>query len=297
MVATKTKSFLASVACLATLLVQAPSVAADAPALPRLGRVTEIRTSETASTRVVLPRDIHMFPSFDPDLRFFGDGRVIAFLLVKEGRDGGLQWSQAISGHRLGQCAEIGCEPQMWDGGSMGGRGVGRRSTLRAGTYRLYVVADGAPVTIRLTLPGLEGRSLVRPEGAARAVVKTLTPRLHETNSGLIYSAGNISPFRDGHGLTILGLWLKGVGTEKAAMGDCVYEDDPPAVEAIAYLPEICPRSFYSGYQTSGSAAPDDYTIGFNLTLDGLPAAIGAWYAAQAPVEEAGSVAVWLKTP
>ena len=294
---TRTKSLLAVAACLATVMAQAPPVGADAPTLQRLGAVTEIKTSETASTRVLLPRDIHMFPSFSPEVRFFGNGRVIAFLLVKEDRDGRLQWSQAISGHRFGQCAESACEPQTMDGGSMGGRGVGRRSTLRAGVYHLYVVADGSPVRITLTLPGLEGRSVVRPDGAARAVVRTLTPRLQETNTGLIYSAGNISPFRDGHGLTILALWLKGEGTEKAALGDCVYEDDPPVIEAIAYLPEICPRSFYSGYQTSGSADPDNYDIGFNLTLDGLPAAIGTWYAAQAPVEEAGSVAVWLKTP
>lgn len=290
-------------ALVALLMFSATMTAVPASGEPRhgatiapLGRITKIQADESAWMRVRLGRDVPLFPSMPATVKFEGNGRALAILLVREKADGTLDWSQNLSGHHLGQCAQEACAPKTLQRGWLAARGAGRRPTLRAGTYRLYVVTDGAPITVTLGLGLLEGRTTLRPTQPATTRVKTLTPRLHETTTGMVYSAGDVSPFRGG-GLSLVGLWVKGVEDEHAVLGDCIYEDEPPTIETIAYLPEVCPTTYYRGIQSNGSTDPDNYDIGFNLALDYIPAALGTWYASRYPVEDAGSVALWLKTP
>lgn len=49
-----------------------------------------------------------------------------------------------------------------------------RTITLPAGDYRLYLIADGGPVTIRLRLNGLKGVTAVTPTVPATVDIESL---------------------------------------------------------------------------------------------------------------------------
>ena len=157
---------------------------ADAAPMPALAGTTVVRASRPAAIDVRLPRAATVAtPLLDsPDLSVVGAGRVTAFALV--GTDRATAETRLLGGvDRAG--TRFLFRAGRFDSGSYGGVGTFPRSvSLPAGAYRLYVVPDGAPVTITLTLHGLSGRTTVvpaTPAGAAVIVADGLTTPAPQT--------------------------------------------------------------------------------------------------------------------
>lgn len=252
--------------------------------IPTLAGITKVVGSESAWMRVRLPTTVNSRKvSFD----FDGNGRAIALYLVHEEHGRIPRKPVRLDAERFGQCFEEACEPSpylSWGWGASNNR-------LPAGIYRLYLITDGAPVEVTFNLHQLEGATQLTPAAPAQALVQTSTTRVLTEPSDSAYSGGDAAPF-SGRGAAKLFQWLDPSGKGTAKYGACVYEDEPPADETTAYLPENCPSPFQDsvkGYEE------DEGGFGVSYGLSSLPAALGTWYTATTPVEVHGSVAVWLK--
>lgn len=269
---------------------------AETRRMPVLGRVNTFSGDTSASMLVRLPADVPITNERDLRGRFEGGGRIIAYVLVKEGWDGPSRRRPMIVGQRVGQCAEVGCASQSLVGGGVTAWGVKRDGAweMPAGVYRLYLVADGAPVEMKLTIASLEGETTLTPKGPARAEIVSLTPGVHEMVDLNDYSAGTTAPFR-GEGYSSIATWRKGEVKVAGAYGICAYEDEPPRADAaIAYLPVVCPETFRDA---NVYAAPiRDYAGGFEAFINHVPAALGMWYASAAVVRDYGATVLWLET-
>jgi len=116
---------------------------------------------------------------------------------------------------------------------------------LAAGRYRLYLVADGAPVTVKIGLPGLSGGNSVIHTGAARrSPIYTPAPAVIEPTitaplgmGGNRYSAGQMHSAPYGGVYDLVRWKLFDVGPPKSAsqVGACAYRDRVDAGSAGPY--------------------------------------------------------------
>lgn len=256
--------------------------------MPTLARKTTVVGSESAYARVRLPKSVTFRKTL---VEIEGDGRAVGVVLTSEvnGRVPRTPKLIEFDSVRLSDCFEEGCSPdqQLAPSGSTGER-------PRPGIYRLYLIADGAPASVTITFPELKGKTTIVPTSPSRTVVQTMTSWVSIDVTRSVYSAGDIAPFR-GNGMAWMGQTIEAPGSGTAAYDFCIYWDEPPTVEATAYLPG-CPKVFPGGpYIREYEESREDW-LGFHLSLGGrIPAAIGNWYATTSPVDVGGSVAVWLK--
>ncbi len=161
----RTKS--TALALLATATLVSPALPSDAEARaparsdegPVLTSVTKIVGSRTASVSVRLPHDATLtFPRHgpSPDATITGSGRYAGVVLVSEEWEGGLLHEDVFIANRWGFCEQRGSDPEK--DVLYNYRGLTRNragdAVLPAGTYRLHVLADGAPVEVTLRLHG-----------------------------------------------------------------------------------------------------------------------------------------------
>ena len=148
-------------AVLALTLAGAPSAVA-AP-LPVLAGTTVVTGSEVGAMRVRLPKAVRIrlndgLLGERPSAAFRGPGRVASLVLDRGGGD-------VTAFHRMHVCMERGCTGPRTETGIRWLRNGTHleTTTLPAGTYTLYWVADGVPANVTLTLAGLPGRTTLRP--------------------------------------------------------------------------------------------------------------------------------------
>lgn len=154
-------------------------------------------------------------------------------------------------GLRLGSCARRGCETmrppaQVFYGDPHHERWL----HLEPGPYRLYLIADGAPVSVTLELRGLDGTTQLRPHDDAGIDLKPTRPTLDLLPTRNLYSAG--ANYRlDTWGISVNAFVARSaasVGGE--TMGDCFYRGGAPP-RAGAFLPPCSvpgtPLSAYRG--------------------------------------------------
>jgi hypothetical protein len=292
----KLSKALPAIVLIAAIVVPGQGVARPASsktAIPALAGTTVIVGSESAWTRVRVPRAFHWDDVISATIS--GDGRGLGFVLVKEVNGAIPKSPKAIDGIRFGDCFEEACamrSPIEEAGIGAAGRG----DVWPAGIYRLYLIADGAPVRVTMEFPQLDGKTTIAPRIPANAVVQSLTPRVPTTP--LFYSAGDLAPFK-GQGFLWFSQTLEVPGSGTAAYDWCIYHDEAPPVQATAYLPADCPGGWHNGYRPTVREYddPGEDWLGYEVAvyMHRLPAAVGAWYSTTSPVKVGGVAAIWLK--
>ena len=289
-----------AIALVAGLAQASVPVAAGDLEIVRLGRVTTFAAGETASMLVRLPEAVPLNGELRARARFEGNGRIIAFILVMEGWEGRPTRRPMLVGQRVGQCYEAACTPQTLIGGGVWGRGVRTPGggpydwQVPAGVYRAYVVTDGAPVEMKLLLPGLSGRATLTPTEPEEAQIETLTPQVHEMVGLNVYSTGAVAPY-PGEGYSSIAAWRKGDVKVAGAYGLCTYDEEPPPADTpVAYLPVVCPREIFR-HSNVYPTPLRNYAGGLEAVVDHVPAALGVWWADAALARDYGATALWVR--
>src|SRR3954447_19636206 len=134
--------------------------AAAATALPALAGTTVIAGSKSARLRVTVPRAARLPMVSTPDFgesawTATGAGRFLGFVLRPAGGPG-TDSTPTVVGAKLTHCYAAACQPaatavQRVDVFSFAANRAGG-FTIPAGTYDLYLLADGAPAKLTLRL-------------------------------------------------------------------------------------------------------------------------------------------------
>lgn len=269
----------------------APSTTAAKAASERvitLGQHSVFTARETSSILVRLPEPQPFFKMKSFRIDSHGDGRVTGFMLIQQGllkRD-----AAAIHGLTIGRCSKRACKARKNEIRFVWGSNFQRK--VPKGIYRLYVVADGAPVTVTVRAERLSGHVVARPNDPVKTDLRTLTPRVDVDGAHSVYSAGDFTKLEGGRpDFAFMGLWVTADAPAAAtAWGDCIYYNDgwadPP--EDRAFLPG-CPEG--DGYPF---AYPARGVVSTSSINGGSPHGIGAWYSTTSPVSDYGAVALWI---
>lgn len=240
----------------------------------------------TSSSRSIAVRFPGRIPFPDGlEVSFDGNGRVFGYILQKIG-DYDDDDRPTIEDLTLGYCTTEGCRARRVPHiGSV--RSVG---SYISGKWRLYVIADGAPVSVVMKLEGQVGELRVTPKDAVRATIRTLQPEVTESSGQSVFAAGTFSKsHQDSYGL--VGLWVRSDLHTATFAGDCSYEQAPPVREQ-AFLPG-CPGGKGIIYPRIGPVGRDEVALvaAHACCVEGL----GAWYATPAQVFDSGAIAAWFE--
>jgi hypothetical protein len=166
-----------------SLLLSAAPAVAHAAATPRLARMTTITGSRSTSTAVVLPHGatvrVDRPTAHSDNVTVTGNGRVAGFDLRSEN---GSATPPHLFGVLTNGCYTARCTQRehivSTVAAGFASKPVGSLTqyTLPAGRYRLILIADGAPVTVRLRLDGLTGSATIRPAATASVKWQPLKP-------------------------------------------------------------------------------------------------------------------------
>ncbi len=252
---------------------------------------TVFTASETSSVFVRFPKPIDRDEGWDVDVR--GSGRIYGFLMRdRRGPDGE---AGEIVGTTSGRCAKPGCK------GSPSKpfvTGFNVAPTLQ-GIWELYVVADGNPVTVTITLKGVGGARTEEVSGPVDSSIETLPIHAAATPDRHLYSAGDFTEVAGGrpnYGKVVV--WMRGDNHHVTGFGDCVYYDSmyfglmPKPPDSLAFAPG-CPTSYYKNPRAhSGSGGKEDFW--FSTGSFGAVNGLGGWFATDAAVTSAGAVGFWI---
>jgi hypothetical protein len=272
-----------------------PTARASDLKLPSLKGITTVVGSDMGWMNVRLPRDVDPWGTYEGsvddqpahDLR--GNGRVIGFVLTEDNSEVPLGQGPTLVGHSIGKCMKRGCRARgflvSWIFASNLAERDGKQ-VLPAGRYRLYLIADGAPVRMRLEFAGLKGKTRLSPQNRVQSKLKSLRPHVEGDAGESLYWAGTSSDL-SGPGFALTVLWMEGDDLE-GGVGTCIYEREPPPQE-VAYVPP-CPAADMSD---PNLISADDAEVGyFGLTL---PAGMGVWRTVPETPERAGALALWMR--
>ena len=191
----------------------------------------------------------------------------------------------------MGMCSKRGCKTRAGDLPLL--TVCFCRGRNLSGVRELYVIADGAPVTVTLKLLGSESRSHIRASGYVPSQVKSLEARVEDSNGRRVYSVGDFTSLSE-PGFGFVGLWAISDPHAATAVGECLYYGDDLAVpETVAFLPGCPtghghPSAFVDADAGRGGASLASSALG---DLQGL----GGWYTTAGTVKRSGAVALWLQ--
>lgn len=167
----RTSSALVALGCAALVAggVVTPAAAWTPLVRVELGRVNVISGDAIAGMEVRIPRPatIEADPFSNRNVSYDGPGRIVGIVLVEEGAP--VNRAFQVVSVQWTFCGEPGCKGKPYDRTEITTTsrwGPGKRWKIPAGDYRLYLVADGAPVDVTLRLDGLDGETALRPSGA-----------------------------------------------------------------------------------------------------------------------------------
>ena len=267
-----------------------PEQQPDQPAEPvELCGVTTIRASESRVIRVTLTEAVDTSrPGINPlgpggVFEVEGEGPFTGAVLTEDvpARDGRLLiagWLDRKPSPNAVSARFGGPRHLNWDG------------TFPPGQYRLYILATGSPVTVKLKLPELEGSVDLAPTTPNLFDVRSLEPRIWEEGDRYVYSAGEDGELHT-NGLLFQSIWFK---TSNHVAGDhdtCYYVG--PAPEPYPYFPH-CNGSFLP--DVSVPPGTEGYPGQTSLIRGHTPGTYGqgAWYTSLAEVSEVHTVVFWL---
>ena len=279
---------------LLALLASSSRVPAAAAGSSPLKGQNVISGNRTKLMQVVLPADVDM-PTrrLGRTVDIAGAGRAAGFALIARRPVDGVRHLYSVV--RAGFCGVEACAPGATERASFlffdgDERTDDATIELPAGDYLLYVIADGAPVTVTLRLPGLTGQARMRPATVADFEVTEPTVSAHETHSSTVYSNGDSFDMSGPESFSFNALRIQAAAWGGGQIGHCIYDEDPPPAPA-AFAPG-CPAGTNVPV-TDAVAAPVPsvriYATGVARYDPGV-LGHGSWYASAAAVEEADAV-------
>ena len=188
------------------MLGQLPQAVAQS-ARTELAGETVVVGSRTAMevVNVDRPATFRTTLSRNPSLEIESDGMFAGLVLKEATRKDGIE----IIALRIPMCTRRVCREHaittVYAFDPATGRVFPKDLTLPRGEYYLYLVSDGSPMTARLHLGGLDGKTIVHPDGKAAASYGALEPTVSTGDNGHVFSAGV------GHDLGAQGISLVGV--------------------------------------------------------------------------------------
>ncbi|MDQ3646562.1 MAG: hypothetical protein M3345_06455 [Actinomycetota bacterium] len=270
----------------ASPIAGAPSTGAPSTTVT-LGRVSTFTASTTSRILFRLPRQVDFAKDFHASVS--GPGRITGFKFkLASGK-----WFKAptVEQTLLGLCMEPGCKPESRFDVPVFGLGFERY--LPAGLYELYVIADGAPVTVSLKIDGLSGSVSGKPT-PVDAEIRTLSPRVFDGPESVVYSSGGFTDLQgDEADYGFAGIWALGAPHVVTAAGECFYYKGSRVPPAPATFAPGCPTGDGEPYIWPAPGADG----GLILTVSNYtccPRGIGGWFASAARVHNRGGVALWI---
>lgn len=269
---------------MAVLSAPASSARSLGPSIPELTGLTRFTALDTATTLVRIPQGVN----FD-NLRvsYEGRGRVKGFMMRRTGSYEQEGFRPVMEDATIGACTRRGCKG---DEGFRFPTCYWQEKDL-PGVWHLYVIADGAPVTVTFAIKGRSGESEFRVTEPVTSEIRTLRPRLEESDGHRIYSAGDFTSLeRADWGL--VGLWTIGDPHLATAMGECIYYGRERVPEEIAFAPG-CPTAD-GGPMVFPDADAGRGGVIFTSSAFDNPRGLGGYYVTAATVQRYGAVAFWI---
>jgi hypothetical protein len=285
---------------------------AHASSAPALAGETVVTAEHTSKMRVVVPAQARFAIDVTKAVSFSGPGRFVG-LFLRENRAeqpdeaaflrlpsqaGSLVygWGPAVT---LPGCTSPVPDPLPKLYADCSNVKYPEYFTLHRGTYTLYVLTDGAPLTVRLHVANLGGSTTLAP---STRVASGETAFTTSVNSPVTWSGGAaVKPTGPADVFTVA--WWRQDESQAADAGACWY-DDSDGIEPLGehrYVPG-CPGGSSGGmaevaspvYGAWGPAKGGRHVM---LGTSGTPGAgtvgHGVWSTAQ-NVREAGGLAVWM---
>ena len=253
---------------------------------------TTFTASQTSMTRIRFAQ-----PLANDDYHFHikGNGRLYGFIMRKVGyygdetgpkQEGARPTIKAVT---TGECTKRGCVKKHDPFHFISLYNV---KDLR-GEWDFYVIADGPPVRIQIKVKGSKSNDVVRVNGPVRSEMRTMTPRVHETNTDSVYSAGDFSRLKDPDFGTIA-LWAIGRPHVVTGHGLCHYAKREDVPDDVRLLPG-CPTGYSNPF-----VHPYPGEMGGFIAVsmgDGDTRGLAGWFGAAAAVERFGAVGLWIDYP
>ncbi|MHB8510529.1 MAG: hypothetical protein ACYDGR_18120, partial [Candidatus Dormibacteria bacterium] len=259
----------------------------------------------TGFLNVRIPRATQLIMSGVRDqMMVSGNGRWPAFAL--RGRDRSLiAW-----GYNL--CWTVACKPSypLYSARDVGTytEPLGKDYTvspgttamdLPAGDYQLYLMADGAPVTVSLPLAGLTGSTVLHPRHPTRMDLRTITPTLEQgiPPAGLAYSGGGTGDLLTDWGFAFGMIALHPTSASNGTVGNCLIQGDAPGQVYTPGCPVSTTPNLITAYQPTGEVY---YTTALSSLISTARAgrrwSQGAWAAGYNAGSHPflGQIAVWM---
>lgn len=280
--------------------------------IPSLGRVNVIEGDRSGMIEVRVPRraefDLTLAPyrkdGPNPGVQISGGGRAAGVALAPLSSGGGVLFGSGmffLSG-RFAECDGASCDPEtgvvnfqqpfVYRGLAKGDES----GKLNAGIYRLFLVADGEPVRVRLVLEGLRGRTRIAPSEPAPVDLKTPTVRVSQLEGPSYYAAGDT--FAGGeHGVAISMLSVHGPPDPvDSGYGMCsFYRTTVNLPDDVAYGPH-CHATVAGASAIGGWRNDDRFDVVFyhGYTNAGFPPSDltrgqGVWFTSRSPITRVSS--------
>lgn len=223
------------------------SLPIEGPQRVELGRVNVFRGTSTGYVNVSFPRAATLAAdepdrpddSINADITVTGKGRFVGIALVQDPYPGARDPHRFFLAGRFGACDDPGCRATKRSLETMYDLQQDADDTLRleAGDYRLYLIADGAPVIATLRLHGLSGRRSLQVARPAKLDYQASSTRIDtDAAGGRVWSAGN--SFSGGQvGFSLSWLEVEAADFSGLESGICQYNAFEPPPPEIAYGP------------------------------------------------------------
>jgi hypothetical protein len=257
-----------------------PVPARRAPVLRGKTVVVADRTS-VATVRIPIETD-----PFEWDIRLHGRGRVRGLVVTQRGES---TWdTPTFFTVSPGHCHTAGCgQPETERGWSF----LTGRGDLPAGEYRLFLIADGAPMQANIAIPGLTGSTRIALTEPAAADVDSFRTRALATPDGMVYTGGGFSEMGgDTRGLALMEMWGYRERTEAYpyGWGLCLYWERSHPAPDHAFAPG-CPGGQPDAWHVG---ADRGYALAMSA-FDRLPFGMGG-YSVMPLTSNAGGVGLWM---
>lgn len=246
-------------------------------------------------------------------------GRYSGFVLRKVVRGDA---APTVASVAPGYCVTRGCRRPAWSGTYVADLFTGftlpvgqspDHAPLTPGRYRLYLVADGAPVTVTLRFPGSGRTSFTGGTRVATPVdvpeAATWEPDAGAGSTGSLYSAGSTRRTRAPFTFHFMTSWKYVYGPPRAAnqQGVCDYDGKPPEGHLGRYqYPCGGPAGFFlfgqrpTGRTAGPGGAADEFaatTEYFGVTAVTAERSVGGYINGPSPATAAHTTVLWVDLP
>ena len=267
---------------------------------PSLGAVNHFSSDRSSYAEVSMPKGARW--KWDPfessSLSIRGDGRVAGFMLLNQDT----RHPRGLLGVSFRVCDKAGCS-KGWSGWlttmvipvGLEWPEKGWTFDLPAGDYRAYVIADGAPVDVRLQLKDAIGATEMTPThrvASAVGVDAATEPMKNVFSAGSTFELPRgglgVQAFVERHGLGTIDLF-----------NDCLYEGVPGLPKQVAFTPACQAAGARMGLGTGWALPPlvssggsGSYSI--DPDLDAGTYSYGGTYVGVQNVKDAAFLSMWV---